>query len=258
MKKNLLGIMAALITLAFLAVPACKKADEQKGATHAPVLTPEQKKQAEIVKKGIEESKKIVVARVNGAEITMSVIIRAMNKLAPRYIKEGQPATPEITEKIKKATIDRAIFEELAVQEAIRQGINVKPETVNNVIKNLKTQLGSEKAYKEYLGNAGLTEDGLKKQIERSHRFELITAKEIYQKIQPDEKKMRDKYEKNKDKFAVRTSKNAPPKQMTFEESRDIIERMLKAEIGEKRIKEWDSELRKNAKIEVLRGDGVN
>ena len=151
----------------------------------------------------MEEAKKNIVARVNGAEINMFILTRAMNKVAPKYLKEGEAATPEITRSIKSEALDRLIFEELAVQEAVKQGINPAPEAIDKVVGQVKENLGSEQAYREYLDKNNLTEDTLKKLIERSQRYELITAREVYGKVKVDEKLLQDEYEKDKAKYIL-------------------------------------------------------
>ncbi len=45
-------------------------------------------KMLERYKLGVEESKKFVVAKVNGTDITMNQLIDRMNKIAPTYIKD--------------------------------------------------------------------------------------------------------------------------------------------------------------------------
>jgi parvulin-like peptidyl-prolyl isomerase len=150
-----------------------------------------------------EEANKIIVARVNGADITIFMLLRAMNSVASRHRKGSEAATPETTGKIKKEALDRLIFEELAVQEAISQGINPERGDIEKVVEQVKQNLGSEQAYREYLHKAGLTEDAFRKQIERGRRFELITAREVYGKVKVDEELLRDAYEKKKDKFIL-------------------------------------------------------
>ena len=37
--------------------------------------------------KGVRESKKIIVAKVNGADITLKELVDRMNQITPRYVK---------------------------------------------------------------------------------------------------------------------------------------------------------------------------
>lgn len=188
----------ALITLAFAVIMIAPglKGHLQADGNIAP-------KGAEETKKAEEEAKKVIAAKVNGGEINMFMLTRAMNRIAPKYIKEGEATTAETTAKIEKEALERLIFEELAVQEAIKQGINPKPEAIEKVLEEVKKNLGSEEAYRGYLDKNNLTEDALKKLIERSQRLELITAKEVYGKVKVDDKLLHDEYEKEKGKYIL-------------------------------------------------------
>ena len=65
-------------------------------------LTPEQSKKLEAYRKSMEESKKVVVAKVNGVDILMSELIKEMNEIAPKYIAPGQTRDAQLDEKIRK------------------------------------------------------------------------------------------------------------------------------------------------------------
>jgi len=243
------GALMSLV-LAFTCSSCTKKGDALKGAKEEiQATTPERSERLAAVKKGIEESKKVLVARINGADITMYSLVKEMNAVAPDFVPAGKPATREITAKVKKKALDNLIFKELAVQEAIRQGMTVNPGAVEAVIIKVRTQAGSEEAYKKYLDERNLNEDTLRKAIERSHLFEMITAKEIFDKIKVQNKTVRDTYEKDR---ALFVTKESPPRQLSFEEAKGFLVRKIKSERSGKRIAEWDNELKKTAKIEVM------
>jgi len=253
MKKTGLIMAGTLMALAMVfTYSSCKKKeDASKSLTQKEELklTPEQAIQKEKIKKGIKESQNIVIATVNGAEVTMYDLVREMNAVAPRIIPLGRTATPELTAAVKKEALNTLIFKELAVQEAIKEGMKVKPEAVEDVINKVRAQAGSEEAYKKYLEERNLNEDALKKTVERSHLLEMITAKEIFDKIRVDDKTLRNTYEKETASFMT---KDNPPRQMSFEQAKGLIEGKIKSERGEKMIEEWDNQLRKKAKIEVM------
>ena len=309
-----------------------------------PKLKTEGAKQAEKARRSAEEAKKIIVARVNGADINMFMLVRAMNRVAPRYVRKDEAATSEISGKIRKEALDWLIFEELAVQEAIKHGINPAPEDIQKVIDQIKQDSGSEQAYTKYLEKSFLTEDKLKDLIERGRRYELITAREIYEKTRVDEKFLRAEYEKEKrmfilpDNFVVedvfifqdkdeeaarekavdilatirknnddvwklvldgtfivkktnirkekhpelykavsgmkvgdlssvvkdkdglhiiKVTQKEPSRQLTFEEAKSAIEPKFLVPAQEQRKEEWEKQLRRDAKIEIL-PDGDN
>jgi peptidyl-prolyl cis-trans isomerase C len=289
--------------------------------------------------KRIDESTKVAVAKVNGVVLTMNDLISGMNEAARKYAKDPKDITPEIEQKVRKEAFDILIFRELAVQKAIRQGIKVPPEQVNNMLMQLKASAGSEEVFKKNLELAWMTEESLRKKIERDMLFNLIVEKEIFPKIHVDEKRLREAYEKNKNKYntpetleiedlvivkrgddaammnkakdllsqikknnkdlsklqqdgtflvrqgsitreeypklfeglvkmkpgslsdvireedglhIVKVMKRAPARQMSFEEAHPWIESELKRPLIEKRTQEWEAELRKGAKIEII------
>jgi peptidyl-prolyl cis-trans isomerase C len=178
-------------------------APDENAIKAAEVRKTEEAKRAERARRSAGEARKIIVARVNGADINMFMLVRAMNRVAPRHLKKGETATPEISGKIRNEALDWLIFEELAVQEAVKQGIKPAPEDIRKVIDQVKQDSGTEQAYREYLEKSFLTEEKLKDLIERGRRYELITAREIYEKAEVDEKFLRAEYEKEKGKFVL-------------------------------------------------------
>ena len=115
-------------------------------------------------------------------------------------------------QKIKKEALDILIFRELAIQEADRQGMKVAPEYVERSFGTFVHIMDAEGEYDSYLSQMGLTEESLKKDIERDELFNMIVDKEIIQKIPGNEKN---------------------------------------AEMVQKRKQEWETELKKDAKIEI-------
>jgi len=214
MRKTIIALTVAFVIVApglkdrsFAVENAAKNsAAERKGGSA--LLKAEDTKtveaqKAEEEKMASEEAKNNIVARVNGADINMFMLVRAMNMVASKYIKEGEKVSPETTLKIRKEALDRLIFEELAVQEAIRQGINPTPGAIDKVVAQVRKNVGTEEAYQEYLEKVDLTEDTLKKLIERSQRYELITAREVYGNVKIDDKLLMDEYEKEKGKYIL-------------------------------------------------------
>jgi hypothetical protein len=246
MKKIVYTIAVGLLLAAFSFTGlSCKKKEPP-----APPPTQEQKAQVEEAKKNVEAAKKVFAARVNGVEITALDLVREMNKVAPKYSKGDEKVTPATTAKIKKEALDNLIFNELAVQEAVRQGMKVSPEKIDTVVDLMKKQMGSKEAYQQYLDSLGITEEGLKKRIERSHLLEMVTAKDVYQKIKIDEKDIRAEYEKNKGAY------KRGDKQLSYDEVMVPIKKRMISEQGVARKKEWGNALRKNAKIEIEKDGG--
>jgi len=152
------------------------------------------------------QAKKIVVARVNGVAITLNDLINKMNQLAIAYIPESHQRTPEMDQAVKQEALDVLIFRELAVQEAVRQGLKIPSGVLDSVIRNLKKDMGSEEAYDDYLKKTGNTEESLKKELERNQLFDMIASKEIYLQAENDEAPT---IEKRKQEWEAELKKNA-------------------------------------------------
>jgi SurA-like N-terminal domain len=244
-------LVTLLVVAVVLSGAGCslEETPEKQAAKQQPKLTPEQQKLVEEGRKRAEESKKIAVARVNGHDIAMNALVREMNVVAPKLLKPGEKATPEINKKIRDDALDRLIVQELAIEEAKKQGLTVKPEAIDQTIQKTKASVGGEEQFKEYLKDQALSEEEFRTLVERHLLSQMIVAKEVYSKISLDEKAMKAEYAKHKD-FYVKDG--TPPVQMTFEEAKPIIEHKLKAEIGAKKIREWGDSLKKTAKVEVF------
>lgn len=202
------------LVMVVYAITGASYAHEPSAGKDAAAKPGEHEEMLEKYRKGVEESKKVVVARVNGAEITMFGLLNRMNQIAPLYMQPGQPRDPGTDARVRQGALDMLIFRELAVQEAVRQGMKVEPEALDRSVKTLKDHLGSEDAYRAYLSREGLTEESLRKGIERDQLYERIAEKEIFQKLKA-------------------TGKN------------DL-------EAVETRRQEWEAEMKKTATIEIL------
>jgi hypothetical protein len=249
--KSIISTSIAVLLMATISLTglSCKK--EQKPA--APPPTPEQKAKLEEVKKEVKQSaeaaKTVIVAQVNGVDITMLDLVAEMNSIAQRNeARAGGKKAPQSTEKVKKEALDNLIFKELAIQESIKQGMTVSPDTIDNVVKLMKEQTGSKEAFQQYLDDRQMTEADLRKRIERSQRLEMITGKEIYQKVKIDEKDMHADYEKNKSEYKDNTGR-----QLSYEEAANFIRRKLMSEKGAAMKKEWAKTLKKNASVVIFK-----
>ncbi len=239
--NGLRSIALFVLFLMFIPAAACRKRAKE------PVVSSAQPEQNQIETRSADP-KAIIVSSVNGSSITMAALIREMNLIAGRYYKPGQAASANVDEKIKREALDHLIFKELGIQEALRQGMAVKPERIGEVIKQMKAGFGSVQAFQNYLGGRGLTEEQLRKEIERSHLFEMISAREVYDSLTVDEKTLRQTYEQQKNRFMTRDN---PPQLRSFEEVKDFLKREAKAELGAKKMKEWEKKLRGKAVIHI-------
>ncbi len=241
MKRGIITAVIMVVLTTPVMLVGCRQSESERAKS-----SPEEHQQA-MVKKSFDESKKVTVATVNGEAITMFTLLREMNTVAPGYAAAGQARTPALDAKIRKDALNTVILQALAVQEAKKRGMQASPELIDSGIQKIKTGLGSGDAFRKYLEDNGLTEAELRKAIEQDALFEMIAGKEIDEKIQVTEAALRARYQK--EKAGLRDSRH---KQMTYEEAKGVIEQKVRAEAAEKRMREWEKELKKGARIEIV------
>lgn len=294
------------------------------------------------IRHGMEKAKTILAARVNGTDITMHSVLKMMNRIA---LQKGRTASQSGTpEELKQEAINRLIFQELAFQKALADGIKIEKESIETSLSNLKQRLISEERYLKFLEHEMLTENELISEIEKGLLLEKIYSKEVIEKAEISEDEIRKAYEKDKkdykqnermlftdivffldindpasfitaekilkklneeadrnphklapdNSFAIRdveikedkdkendielyeTAKKlkkgevsgiirtsdslhiiklveyTPEKQFSFEEVKSLINNKLRAQAIQKRQQEWEEELKKDAKIEII------
>jgi hypothetical protein len=235
------GILAVLIVQAVLI--GCKKTETTGTKSQ---ITEEQHQEA-MVLKSFEESKMAIAATVNNEPITKFALLREMNVIAAQYVKPGQTPTPELSAKIREDALNNLIFQELAVQEARKRGLHVNPETIDNAIKNIVAKQGSLNAYQKYLSDNGLSEQELRRIIDQDALFELIATQEVDARIKVTDEELRQRY--NRERAGL---KDAAHKELTFEAAKGMLEQKLREEAGEKRMRVWEKELKKKARIKIF------
>jgi len=189
------------------------------------------------------EDKTIIVARVNGTEISRYALIDMMNRMNAINQRMSTPEPPEV---IRKKALDQLVLQELALQEAARQGLHVEDPVIDKAMEKYITSLGHEEGYQEFLAKQHLTAMEFRSQVERSLLVQQILIKEVVQKASVPAEAVRNEYEQHKDQYV--TSEGPRP----FEEVSGAIDQKLRATALQKRRQEWEQELKKDAKIELL------
>jgi hypothetical protein len=187
-----------------------------------------------------QEMKKTVVARVNGVDINMDALVKMTDTMSATIA----PPRAEPPEETRKKALDQLIFLELALQEASRQKMRVLEREINRAVAGLKVH--DQSNLDDYLTSHHLTLEELRAQIRRNLLLERIFEREVREKVSIPEEDIRKEYEGHRERYAT------PEKPMTYEEARSIIEGKLRAIAQQKRRLEWEQELKKDAKIEIM------
>jgi len=142
-----------------------------------------------------EEAKHVVVARVNGADITLTQLRQMMNRVSLMNQHASTPAPPE---EVRTRALDQLVLQELALQEAARQGLRVDGMVVDSTREKLIAKLGHEEGYQAFLEKQHLTAAEFRSQVERSLLTQLIMTREVVAKAGVSEEDVRREYEQQK------------------------------------------------------------
>lgn len=147
-----------------------------------------------------EEAKKIVVAKVNGSDITMEAVLQMIGRIKARG---GHGASaPGDQKEIAKTALDRLIFQELAYQKAKSAGV-IDEKDVDAAVANAKKNAGGEEEYRKLLEKENMTDGELRVQVERKLAIERLYTKEVTDKVAVTEQEVKEAYGREKGKFVV-------------------------------------------------------
>jgi len=149
---------------------------------------------------------KVVAARVNGVGITMESVATMMKSLGT---KQGhEPALPDSMEEIRKDALNQLILQELAVQKAKSEGLTVERKEIDAALADLRGKLGGEEKFREFIEKEQITEEDLRKRVERTLTLKRVFTMEVSNKVSISQEEIREEYEREKGRY-VRPEKIA-------------------------------------------------
>ena len=153
-----------------------------------------------MVIKGHEGNRKIVVAKVNGNPITMGELEDSIREIM--MTKYGSTeVTADIARTIRKDALEKLVLEELACQRAVALGISVNPDLIKQNIDTKREAAGGDEKFQKSLTLQNSTLHDLERQIERFFLVKQLIHKEIDSEINISEKTLDEAYEANKEQY---------------------------------------------------------
>jgi parvulin-like peptidyl-prolyl isomerase len=143
-----------------------------------------------------EEAKHIVVARVNGAVITKYSLDMMMDRMAA-INRETRPLVS--VEEIREKALDQLIFQELSIQEAVRQGMSVKGAEIES---GITAVMGHDtEDIETFLAKQNMTSGELRTEVERRILIQRIYTREVVDKVSITDDDVRREYERRKNEL---------------------------------------------------------
>jgi parvulin-like peptidyl-prolyl isomerase len=147
----------------------------------------------------VGEAKHTVVAKVNGVDITLHALNSLTDRMAAIDRKSPSPASAE---EIRKKALDQLIFQELSLQEAVRQGMSVKETEIESAITVIVGH--NTEDLEKFLAKQNITAEEMRDVIRRRILLQRIYAREVAEKVSIiTDDDVRKEYERRKSEYLV-------------------------------------------------------
>ncbi len=146
----------------------------------------------------------VVVATVNGAEITMGKLMNTMLDVIMQKGYSMDNLTSELTRRIRSESLEQLALEELAYQHALSQGISADPAVVQSQLDIIVKGEGSREALDKSLAKKNKSFEDLQTEITRLIVIKQVISKEVDQKVTVSPEEIDTVYENNKDQFVTK------------------------------------------------------
>lgn len=170
------------------------------------------------------------VAKVNDVDISKEDYKKTEEFLySIGYIQEDKENSDEIDNDVLSFMIDN----EVAYQDAQKKNIKVKNEDIEEKFEQLNETLEGNISYQDKLNSSGITQDFLRKQIEK----DLIVAKykeNFIKDVKVNDKEIEAYYNNNKDQFNVEEVKASQILISTLDEDNKEVSKEEKEKLKEK------------------------
>lgn len=149
-----------------------------------------------------EEAAPANAAIVNGKAITYEDFENQLAMFKQQVLRGQTGQLPEaLNQRLKEQVIQRMITDELLFQQAVKKGIKIETETIDNEIKRIKGQFQDEQQYREQLKRVGLTEKSIRAQLRQNMTVRQLVKDEIVPQVNVTPEDAKKYFETNKEKF---------------------------------------------------------
>ena len=142
-----------------------------------------------------------VAALVNGQPIIAAAVQGEIKGILGRFQEQGRKPSEAEMASIRETVLEKMVKLELLSQESKKAGIAVNGADIENELKGYKKGFPDDKAFAKALGEAGITEAELRKQISKNLAIQKFIDTKFKGKAQVTEQEAKDFYNNNQDKF---------------------------------------------------------
>lgn len=139
---------------------------------------------------------------VNGQPIIAAAVQGEIKGILARFQEQGRKPSEAEMASIRETVIEKMVKLELLSQESKKAGITASSADIDNEMKGYKKGFADDKAFAKALGEAGITEAELRKQIGKNLAIQKFIDTKFKGKVQVTEQEAKAFYNSNQDKFA--------------------------------------------------------
>ncbi len=141
-----------------------------------------------------------VVAVVNGSDVAVDDFYRELVKVERLILDAGKPLTCSGIARLKTEVAEALVRRELLYQES-KSKVKVADAEINDELKKLKEQYGSESAFSAALASTNISPASLRAQVERTLYVQKLIESQFSSKANVDDKEIWSYYDKNRASF---------------------------------------------------------
>lgn len=140
-------------------------------------------------------------AVVNGDVISMGRLDRETSGYQTKLMRSGQALTEEKIEALRQGILENLIDRALLYQESVKQGIEVKPEEVEEQWVRIRERFGSEEALQQTLNKMNISEETIRAEIRRVQAVKTFIQEKFARGAEISDKDARSFYDSHQDSF---------------------------------------------------------
>jgi len=146
---------------------------------------------------------KVVAAKVNGKPIYEEQLQPAVESGLRKFEKRGmRETTPDLAQRLHSWALEKAIGEELILQESQRLTIEDADAKVEEKLKAARRGFATEEEFEAFLGQNNLTMESLRSSLKARVYVDEYLEREGLTEPQIPEERIRETYERNPDNYS--------------------------------------------------------
>ena len=183
-------------------------------------------------------------ATVNGQRISAEAVNFEFDRLVKFYVSHGMTndEVKKNVSKLQEKALEQAIGAKLLLERASQVELPVAARDVDAEVARVVEQIGGEENFEKALAAQGITEETLRKEIEKGVRVNMLVSQACAHVADPTEDEVAAFYEANKAEYAAI--------KQTLVDVHDQIKDLLRHEARGKAMDAIVADLREKASIE--------